>query len=82
MSGNRNLKKQSDTLDCLRLEMLALGLKREQAERIIDQCLSGRAWGDLNDEEKTKIAVSLQERINFARKFLAFLSCPNCHYKN
>lgn len=78
MPENRGIRKQHNVLDCLRLEMLALGLKGEQADRIINQSLSGRAWEDLNDEEKTMAAVSLQERINFARKFLAFLSCPDC----
>ncbi|MCL6634752.1 MAG: hypothetical protein K6T29_03155 [Peptococcaceae bacterium] len=78
MTEKPNLKKKNDTLEYLRLEMLALGLKKEQADRIIDQSLSGRDWGDLNDDEKNKIAVALQERINLTRRFLAFLSCPDC----
>ncbi|MCL6558945.1 MAG: hypothetical protein K6U74_09100 [Firmicutes bacterium] len=35
MPQNRNSKKQPDALECLRLEMLALGLKNRQIDRII-----------------------------------------------
>lgn len=78
MSGNHKSKKRPDILECLCLEMLALGLKRKQVDRIVADSLSGRVWNDLSEAEQAQIASSLQKRIIFFRKLLITLSCPTC----
>lgn len=77
----RKKRKPDETkndLEYLRLEMQALGLKEKQADGIIFESLSGRAWSDLNEAEKSQVAHSLHKRIIFLRKFLVTLSCPTC----
>lgn len=80
MLKNCKSKKQQDTLEYLSLEMLALGLKRKQIDRIIADSLSGMEWKDLSEAEKIRVVFSLRKRISFLKKLLISMSCPTCHY--
>jgi len=77
MLKNCKSKKQQDTLEYLSLEMLALGLKRKQIDRIIADSLSGMEWKDLSEAEKTRVFFSLRKRISFLKKLLISLSCTD-----
>lgn len=79
MFKNNLSEQRPDILGRLRLEMLALGLKNEQIDRIVQDSLSGRAWEDLSEPEQDQTANSLQKRIDFLRKLLISTSCNNCN---
>lgn len=65
-------------LNEIELKMKALGFLEPQIQSIITETLGGRLWGELDSEEKYSILQSLEERINFVRKFLKHLNCKNC----
>lgn len=69
-------------LNNIEIKMRALGFSQQQIESIIKDSLHGKSWDDMNGIEKRQVLQSLNNRIEFARKFLKFLNCNTCWNEN
>ena len=59
-------------------KLRALGYSQQQIEAIIKDSLNGKPWGEMNSAEKRQVIRSLDDRIEFAKKFLKFINCNTC----
>jgi len=69
-------------LSYVEIKMRALGFSRQQIEAIIKDSLSGRPWGEMDSIEKKQVLQSLDNRIEFAKKFIKLLNCDTCWKEN
>jgi hypothetical protein len=65
-------------LKVIKLKMKALGFSDQQIVSIIEQSLAGKQWEEMDAGERKRMLKSMDNRIDFVRKFLQLLSCESC----